>query len=89
MLHAFARIVELRQAVRRQPKCLGHKPRELVAQILDRCEVPQESRLEPRHVLLVRPLGIPSSIHPIIDQNPNIPLHQKLHFNKIKFDFER
>ena len=56
MLHVSASLVELRQAIRRQPKCLCHKPGELVAQTLDRREVPQISRFESRHVLLVRPL---------------------------------
>jgi hypothetical protein len=57
MLRALAGSVERRQSVRRQSERLCHKPGELVAQTLDRREVPQISGLEPGHVLLFWPLN--------------------------------
>src|SRR6266702_136425 len=58
VLHALGRFGKPREPVRREPECFCHQSHKLVAQTLDGCQVLHERSLEPRHVLLFRPLHI-------------------------------
>ncbi len=74
VLHALARVEKPRE-----PERLRHEPNKLVAQTLDGCQAPHERGLEPRHVLLFRPLHIrrrqgsreAGDHHPITYISPN------------------